>query len=218
MQRKNISRKHKQHVQIPEEYINGAFFVFLYIETGNNDPHIFCFSTKDIKNRWKLRLGKNNKKFYYLGFRKSTISNHKNKSNLREFLFDNKHIVQIKETIKRSVSRNEMEMFRLIKKQQDLISMKDETHRLENWINEKKNAEILIENKRKEIEILKNKYTDTLAKVGTHLPGELKERIAFLLGKNISVDKVIKQIRDIIPVDITERILEEYILQFMVID
>lgn len=213
---RTLTGNKSSNVEIPEKYVKGAFFAFLYIESGNNEPCLFCFSTKDIKCRWKLKQNNNNQKFYYLSFTKRTINNHKNKSNLRKFLFDDNQIDKIKEIIKKSVSKNEIELFGIIKKQQDLIKMKDEIHRLENWVNENNNSELLVENQRQRIATLKNEYTAILSKVGPNLPKELKERIALLLRNNISVDKVIMQVRDIIPVDISERILEEYISQFMI--
>lgn len=216
---RTLAGNKSSNVEIPEEYVKGAFFVFLYVETGNSEPCIFCFSTKDMKSRWILKTNKKTyKKFYYLGFTKSTISNQENKANLLKFLFDNNSINKIKEITKMSVSKNEIELFHLIKKQQYLIRMKDEIHKLENWINDSKNAEILIENKRREVSILKREYRATLSNVGPKLSEKLKERIAHLLRKNISVDKIIKQVKDITPVDIPVSILKEYISQFMVTD
>jgi hypothetical protein len=214
---RTLTGNKSSNVVIPEEYVSGAFFVFLYVEIGESKPFIFCFSTKEMISRWKLNPDKkNNKKYYYLGFTKNTILNNKNKSNLQKFLFTDNSIGKIKEIIKRSVSKNEIELFDLIKKQQNLIKMKDEIYRLENWTNEYSNAEMLIVYKRKELAILKEKYRATLSKIGPVLSENLKEKIAHLLLKNISVDKIIKQVKNIIPVDISESILREYIINFMI--
>ena len=205
------------NVRIPKEYVTGAFFVFLYVDTGGSEPHIFCFSAEEIIRFWELKTDpKLQKQIYYLGISKGSFLNSNKESNFLGFSFTNDRIDQIKEIIKKSVSKNEIELFKLIKQQQNLIEKKDEINQLEKLINEYKHAEELLKENNKILAILKEQYTIELSKIGSDLPGILIEKISKLLKENIPVVNIITQVRDNIPDDIPESVLEEYISQIMI--
>ena len=134
---RTLINSNNSNVKIPKEYVKGAFVVFLYVDIGEREPHIFCFSTEQIIRFWELKIDqKSQKQIYYLSFSRRIVLNSDNGSNFQEFSFNDDRINQIKKIIKKSVSKNEIELFRLIKQQQNLIEKKDEIHRLENLINE----------------------------------------------------------------------------------
>ena len=71
------------NVRIPKEYVTGAFFVFLYVDTGGSEPHIFCFSAEEIIRFWELKIDpKLQKQIYYLGISKGSFLNSNKESNL----------------------------------------------------------------------------------------------------------------------------------------
>ena len=78
------------NVEIAEEYVKGAFWVFLYVDIGDDNPHIYCFSAKEIINNWKLKKYKNSfKKYYYLSFTQKTVLNKGKKFNFSEIAMNN---------------------------------------------------------------------------------------------------------------------------------
>jgi hypothetical protein len=214
---RTLIKSKSSNVEIPEEYVKGAFWIFLYVDIGDDDPHIFCFSVKEIKDNCELKTyKKSHKKYYYLSFTKKTVINSGAKFNFSKFIFTEDKIDQLKETIKSSVSKNEIKMFHLIKQQQELIKKKDEIRKLENLITEHNHAEALLKEYNEKITILNEKYRSELSKIGPELPGNLKENIELLLRKKTPVDKIMTQVKDIIPEDVPEKILKDYISQIMV--
>lgn len=214
---RTLINSNNSNVRIPKEYVKGAFFVFLYVDTGDSEPHIFCFATEEIIRFWELKTDpKLQKKIYYLGISKGSFLSSDKESNFLEFSFTDDRIDQIKEIIKKSVSKNEIELFKLIKQQQNLIEKKDEIHQLEKLINEYKHAAELLKEHNKTLAILNEQYTIELSKIGSDLPGILIEKISKLLKENIPVANIITQVRDNIPDDIPESVLEDYISQIMI--
>jgi hypothetical protein len=207
------------NVEIPEEYTKGAFWAFLYIDIGEDNPRIYCFSSKEIIKHWKLKTNKRiHKNCYYLSFTPKEILNKRKQFDFAEFRFTEKKIEKIKETIKKSVSKNEIEMFHLIKQQQDLMKKIDERHKLKDLINEIKHVEALLKANNENITILNRQYAAELSKIGPELPDILKENIEMLLRNNNSVDKIMTQLKEIIPDNIPEKILKDYICYHMRID
>jgi hypothetical protein len=214
---RTLIKGNSSNVEIPEDYVKGAFWLFLYVDIGDDNPHIYCFSTKEIINNWALtKYKKSHKKYYYLSFTQKTVLNRGRHFNFSEFMFTNNKIDQIKETIQKSVSKNEIEMFRLIKQQQELMKKKDEIYKLRNLINDWNHAEALLKENKEKITILNEQYNAELYKIGPELPDDLKENIEILLRKETPVDQIMMQIKNIIPEDVPERIVGDYISQIMI--
>jgi len=204
-------------VIIPKDYVEGAFFVFLYVDIGDSEPHIFCFSTKEISSYWKLTTDKKTQReIYYLGISKNSFLNQNKESNFIRFSFTNDRIDQIKDIINKSSSKDEIKLFKFIKKQQELIKQKDEYYQLKELIDEIKQAEESSKLSKMKITILEKEYTAELSKIGSDLPEKLVREISKLLIGSIPVAKIIEQVRDNIPGDIPESFLEEYITKIMI--
>ena len=216
---RTLIKNKSSNVEIPKGYVKGAFWFFLYIDIGEENPHIYCFSAKEIINHWKLKTDKKlHKKYYHLNFTQKAVLNKGKEFDFAEFRFTDDKVEQIRETIKKSVSKNEIEMFHLIKQQQDLMKKKDEMQELKNLINDIKHADALLKANNEKITILNEQYEAKLSKIGPNLPDNLKENIEMLLRKRISVDKIMTQIKGIIPDDVPEKILKDYICHIMRID
>ena len=105
---------------------------------------------------------------------------------------------------------------KLIKQQQDLIEKKDKLHQLKTLITEYKHSEELLREKNTTLAILNEQYTAALQEIRSALPEILIDKISTLLKANIPVANIITQVRDNIPNDIPESVLEEYISQIMI--
>ena len=214
---RRLIKTKNSNVDIPKEYVSGAFWVFLYVDIGGDNTHIFCFSAKDIKDNWELKTNpKSLRNSYYLNFSKKTVIGSEKRSDFSKFIFSDEKIEQLKETIKRSVSKNEIEMLHLIKQAQELITKNEKKHKLENLLNEYKNTEALLKENNEKVILLKEQYKNELSNIGPELPENLKEKIELLLRKKTPVDKIMTQVKDIIPADVPEKILKDYISQVMV--
>lgn len=103
------------NIKIPEKYTVGAFFLFLYLDIGDDKNYLFLFFPDDIK-KWT----KNKKEEYCLSISKTWFSSHQTKNIIRDFSFENKKIIHIKNLIKKTPSAQEKMMWDIIKKQQKL--------------------------------------------------------------------------------------------------
>ena len=214
---RTLISSNNSNVTIPKEYVEGAFFVFLYVDIGDNEPHLFCFSAKEIIRYWKLTTAKKTKnKFYYLGISKKSFIDPDNELNFLRFSFTSDRIDQIKEIIKKSVSKNEIELFKLLKQQQDLIKKKDEFYQLNKLIDKIKHSKESLKQIKNTKTILEKQYTLELLKIGSGFPIKLLRDISKLLKENIPVAKIIAQVRNNIPEDIPKNVLKEYITKIMI--
>lgn len=214
---RTLISSNNSNVTIPKKYVKGAFFVFLYVDIGDSEPHIFCFSAKEIIRYWKLKTEqKSQNQIYYLGISKGSFLNSDKKSNFLRFSFTNDRIDQIKEIIKKSISKNEIELFNLLKQQQKLIKRKDKCYQLEKLINEIEHTEELIKEYNKTQAIHEKQYKIELSKLRADMSGNLVGKISKLLKKNIPVAKIIAQVRNNIPDNISECVLQDYITQIMI--
>ncbi len=213
---RSLISSNNSNVTIPKEYVKGAFFVFLYVDIGNNEPHIFCFSAKEIIRYWKLKTDKKTKKeIYYLGISKKSFLAPDKESNFLGYSLTSGRIDQIKEIIRKSVSKNEIELFEFLKQQQDLIKKQDELYRLSKIVDEIKHSEESLKQIKNTQTILENQYTTELSKIGSELPVKLVRDISKLLKENIPVAKILAQVKNNIPADIPKKILKEYITKIM---
>lgn len=214
---RTLISSNNSNVTIPKEYVKGAFFVFLYVDIGDSEPHIFCFSAEEIIRYWKLKTEqKSQKQIYYLGISKDSFLNSDKESNFLRFSLTNDRIDQIKEIIEKSNSKEEIELFNLLKQQQKLIEKKDKYYQLEKLINKIEHTEELLKENNETQAILEKQYTIELSKIRADLPGNLVGEMSKLLKENIPAAKIITQVRDNIPADIPESVLEEYITQIMI--
>lgn len=214
---RTLISSNNSNVTIPKEYVKGAFFVFLYVDIGDSEPYIFCFSAEEIIRYWKLKTEqKSQKQIYYLGISKGSFLNSDKESNFLRFSLTNDRIDQIKEIIEKSNSKEEIELFNLLKQQQKLIKKNDKLYQLEKLINEIEHADELIKEINEKQTFLEKQYTIELSKIRADLPGNLVGKISELLNENIPVATIITQVRYNIPDDIPESVLEEYITQIMI--
>jgi len=194
------------NVEIPKEYIQGAFLVFLYIDVGDNDPHIFCFAKEEIEVNWNLKTNKRHKENYHLNFSKTTF-----REKLSAYRFTTDRIDQIKEIIGKSVSKKEIELLKILKKQKDLIKKKDECNSLEKHIMRIEYLEESIKSKTEYLEIIEEQYLSGLAELSEDLPEKLNLKITTLLSEAVSVSEIVSQVEKDFPNVISPDLLQYYI-------
>ena len=110
---RSLINSSKTNVKIPVEYVLGAFFVFLYLDSGDDKTHLFVFLTKDIK-QWS-KYNKN----YVLNINKKWF-NGKSLNKLSPFSFNQDTLNKMKAIIKKTPSVMEKKLFSIIKDQQKL--------------------------------------------------------------------------------------------------
>ena len=125
--------KSSTNIQVFKSYVTDAFVLLLYIDDGFEDKlNLFCFFSDDIKEKWKLKKFKESSKdIYRLNISESVFKNANKKGNLIEYIFNNSKIEQLKNIIKNSDSKKEIEpLIDLINKQKRLIKLQKIAHRL----------------------------------------------------------------------------------------
>jgi len=112
IQSKGRSLKNTPHspVDIPCVYVRGPFFVFLYIDYRKVD-NLYVFFVEDIE-KWEVKEGK-----YVLDVTRKAIED----GSMDRFLFNADKAQEIVETIRRTPSEMEKEMYQMLKMGQDVI-------------------------------------------------------------------------------------------------
>lgn len=214
---RSLKNSENSNVKIPASYVTGAFFVFLYVDIGDKETYIFCFSVDDIKTNWNLKAKKNKaKEHYILNIHKNSFFNSANSANLLEFSFNSNKIELIKEEIKTSNSKKEIQLFELIKIQKDLIDKTKKYNDLKSLLSEIKHVEEMAELQGENYKILVQQYEEMLNDFDKEIPKELIQKLNELAKENIPEKDIIDQVKDLIPNDIPETILEDYISKVLI--
>lgn len=108
------------------------------------------------------------------------------------------------------------DFFGVIKKQQELIILKNKIADLKGLITEIKHSEELIVEQKKKICILEQQYRDELLVFGSTLPKTLVGKIGALLKTNTPLPSIITTVKEEITDEIPEALLQEYIVKVMV--
>ena len=104
--------------------------------------------------------------------------------------------------------------FSIIKQQQSLIELQEKKHRLETIISEYQHSKELLNEQNKSYDILDKQLTIMLMEIGSKLPDNLLEKISNLKKEGLTVPDIIIQVKSLIPEDIPENILEEYLTRY----
>ena len=128
-----IKNKHST-ITILKEYVQGAFIVMIYIEIGNTEPYILCFTANEIADFWLFKKTSRGKELFSLTISKNKLLDPNNKHSLNKFSFCDERLNHIKEIIIKSYSKEEFALVNLIKEQQKLIKLKDKHQELEKLI------------------------------------------------------------------------------------
>lgn len=212
---RSLKRSKNSNVKMPVDYVSGSFFVFLYVDTGDKETHIFCFSVDDIKKYWNQKT-ENNKVFYCLNIYKNTFLDPSNETNLLSFSFDPTKIALIKEGIKKSNSREEIKLFKLVKNAQELIQKTKEYNELKELISKIQHLEEVQKLHGKNLELLTAQYNNLLPEFEKELPQVLISKINGLLEINTPVPEITEKLKEIIPTEIPISILEDFITNVLI--
>jgi len=207
---RSLKSSKNSNVKIPADYVSGSFFAFLYVDTGDSETYIFCFSVSDIKIHWDHKTD-NNKNFYSLNIYKNTFLDTSNSSNLLSFSFDPAKIDLIKEDIKKSNSKKEIKLIELVKTQKELIGITKDYYELKTIVSKIRHLEEIQELHGENLKTLTQQYDDMLPEFEKELPQELLQKINGFVKTNTSVSEIIEKVRELIPKDIPESILYDYI-------
>lgn len=212
---RSLKSSPNSNVKIPAEYVSGSFFCFLYIDTGDNETFIFCFSVNDIKSNWILKT-KNDKEFYILNIYKNTFSKPSHIASLLNYLFDSKKIELIKNNINKSISKDEINLMNFIKIQNELLDINKKYYVLKNIISEYEHIEQLNKLNEESIKITTKQYEDMLTEFEDELPEILVRRINELSKENMSVPEIINGVKELIPDEIPVAILSDFISNILI--
>ena len=105
--------------------------------------------------------------------------------------------------------------FKIIQKQQELITKSEEIHRLKELITELNHSEELISANNKTIAILEEQYYEGLVTFGSTLPESLVDKINTLLKTNSPVPTIITLLEEEIPNELPRSLLADYISKIM---
>jgi len=214
---RSLKSSENSNVKIPADYVAGAFFVFLYVDIGDDETYIFCFSVNDIKTNWNLKAGKDKaKKYYTLNIYKNSFLNSAKNGNLLNFSFNSNKIESIKEIIKKSNSKREIKIFEIMKIQKGLIDKTKKYNELKSLVSEIKHLEEMAGLHRKNHKLLVQQYEDKLNDFDKEIPKELIQKLNELVKENINAKDIIDQVKALIPKDIPETILEDYISKVLI--
>lgn len=207
---RSLKKSPNSNVKVPEEYVRGAFCLFLYVDKGDDTIHLFCFFPKEIKKYWKRKADKKSpKKIYYsLSINKETFFKQNEPNNLIKYTFNDDKIDILKKVITRSSSPKEMELFGLINTQQEFIELTEELHGLEHVLNE-------IESTKESIkyldEIIDNRtklFENNCELLLTKLPKIIVKKIRTLKNYGLSEEEVLAEILKTKTNKVSKKILE----------
>jgi hypothetical protein len=210
-----IKNKHST-VTILKEYVQGAFIVIIYIEIGNIEPYILCFTANEVSGSWLSKKTSRGKEIFSLTISKNKLLNPNNKHSLNKYSFSEERLNQIKEIIQKSYSKQEFDLVNLIKEQRDLIKLKDKHNELEKLIIKIENTDELLKANNNALEDLILQYKRELSNFSHEIPLTLIKRISFLIKEKHSPENIIDQIRKHIPSEISENLLKDYIIYIMI--
>jgi hypothetical protein len=126
---RSLTKSDTSNVKVFKSYVTDAFVLLLYIDDGLDDKlNLFCFFSNDIKEKWKLKTFKDSSKdIYSLTITKSAFNNLNKKGNFVEYGLNNSKIERIKDVIKNSDPKKEIEqLIDLIQKQNKLVKLQKE--------------------------------------------------------------------------------------------
>ena len=212
---RSLKKSKNSNVKIPVDYVSGSFFVFLYIDTGDEKTHIFCFSVDDIKKYWNQKI-ENNKDYYCLNIHKNTFLDPLNETNLLNFSFDPTRIALIKEGIRKSNSKKEIELFKLVKDAQELIQITKKYNKLKELNLEIQHLEEIQKLNEENLKLVNAQYNDLFTEFEKELSQDLISKINDLLEINTPVPEITKKLKEIIPTGISTAILEDYITNVLI--
>lgn len=144
---RSLAKSNTSNIQVFKSYVTDAFVLLLYIDDGFDDRvNLFCFFSDDIKEKWKLKSFKESSKdIYRLNISKSVFNNANKKGNFIEYILNDTKIERLKNIIKNSDSRKEIEqLIDLINKQNQLIKLQKEKTNLETLLNKIEHTDELI--------------------------------------------------------------------------
>jgi len=212
---RSLKNSKNSNVKILADYVSGSFFCFLYVDTGDSKTDIFCFSVTDIKKYWNQKT-ENKKKYYSLSIHKDKILNSSNSANLSSFLFDPTKIDLIKEDIIKSISKEEIKLIDLVKKQKILLDITKDYHKLKTMVSDIRHIEEIRALHGENLKILTQKYYDMLSEFEKELPKKLAKKINEFVKTNTPVSEIIEKVRGLIPNNISETILDDYISKVLI--
>jgi hypothetical protein len=105
------------------------------------------------------------------------------------------------------------EMYVVIKKQQEMITLKDDLHKLQSLSTELRHVEEMKVMNEEALKSLNDQMAETLQEIGSVLPDSLVTEIRALLSTQTPVVRIIDLVKNSIPKDISENMLEQYILK-----
>ena len=133
---RSLINNRQTNIKIPKQYVIGAFFLFLYLDIGNDENYLFLFFANDIK-KWKI----NQKEQYVLNIYKKWFLPQSKENPLNTFSFKREKITCLKNLIEKTSSAQEKQMWDIIKKQQKLQKISAIKHRLDGLNSEIKHIE-----------------------------------------------------------------------------
>lgn len=196
IQCKGRSLKNSDHtnVTVPVEYVKGAFCLFLYVDKGDETTNLYCFFPENFQNRWEIKTdAKSQKKYYYLYIHKKFFHN-QDESNMAEYTFNNEKVCTLKNIITKSNSQEEIELFDLIKKQQELIALTKKKNDIENYVNEIKYLEKSIKHQEEIIENNIKQFELVCENLLKELPKEIVDKIRLLKTNGTSEQEVFEKL------------------------
>ncbi len=156
-----VGKQKSTSIKIPVEYVTGAFFLFLYVDTGVDNTVVYYFNVDDIR-KWKKTK---DEKMYTLTLYAKHISN-TTLTTLTDKIFSDEKIPEISKIIVTTKSRLEILFRDVIDKNKEIkikeVEIKDVSHllnKLEKCENEKKQVDIFFEAHKDAFEILAKPIT-----------------------------------------------------------
>lgn len=146
----------------------------------------------------------------------NSFLNSANSANVLDYSFNSDKIESIKEVIKESNSKEEIKFFELIKIQKDLRDKTKKYNELKSLLSEIKHLEEMAELQGENHKIFVQQYEDKLNDFDKEIHKELIQKLNELAKENIPAKDIINQIKDLIPNDIPETILEDYISKVLI--